>query len=224
MRQFFSTDSFLYQILEKIADFFLISALTAICCFPVITAGAAITASHKVAQNIVMKNEQSVIKAYFEAFTKNFKQSTLFWLITVLIVAILLANLTLIYISFTGNIATILYALVGFVCGLALATMAYAFPFVARYENTFKQHLRNSFFVAIAMLPRTVGVLALTAIPVGVAIYSLELFVETMAFWGIMGFGILIYLQERLICPIFAKLEENVTEEDVPEFSQPDET
>lgn len=224
MNRFFNSDSFLYKLLERIADFFLISALTAICCFPIITAGAAITASHKVAQNMVMKNDQPVVKTYFQAFTKNFKQATFFWMLTILVAGVLLANIILIYISFTGNIATILYAVVGFFCGIALGALAYSFPLVARYENTFKQHLRNAFFIAIAMLPRTVGILALTAIPVGVAVYSLELFFETMGIWGIMGFGILVFLQECLICPVFARLEGPKSDEkDGEEESQQDE-
>lgn len=206
MKALFHPDSFLMQLFGKIADFFLVSFFVATLCLPVITAGAAFTAAHKVMQNMCMDNPQPVIQAFFQSFTKNFKQATLFWLLTLLIIAVVAANYALIYIY---KLPFLLYIVVGIIGVAGLGTMAFAFPLVARYENTFGQQFKNAFFLSIGMLPRTICVLALTAVPVLVAYNNLEAFFQSMYIWGLQGIGLLIYLQARLICPVLARLEQN---------------
>lgn len=211
MKALFSPDSFLMQLFEKIADFFLVSFFVTTLCLPVITAGAAFSAAQKVMQNMRMDNPQPVVKAFFRAFFKNFKQATLFWLITLLMIVFFSANFSLIYIY---KLPALLYIVVCIISVIGLGTMAFAFPLVARYENTFKQQFRNAFFLAIGMLPRTICVLLLTAIPIFVAYNNLEAFFQSMYVWGLMGIGILIYLQARLICPVLVRLEKNDSAEE----------
>ena len=97
MKALFHPDSFVMQLFTKIGDFFLVSFLVATLCLPVVTAGAAFTAAHKVMQNMRFDTPQPVIKAFFQAFVKNFKQATAFWLVTLLFLAIVGANFALIY-------------------------------------------------------------------------------------------------------------------------------
>ena len=210
MKALFSPDSFLMQLFEKIADFFLVSFFVTTLCLPVITAGAAFSAAHKVMQNMRFNNHQPVVRSFFQAFAKNFKQATLFWLLTLLVLAVIGANYALIYVY---KLPVLLYLLVGIIGIAGLGTMAFAFPLVARYENAFKLQFKNAFFLAIGMLPRTVCVLALTAILPLLAYNNLEAFFQSMYIWGLQGIGLLIYLQARLICPVFAKLEQTEEKE-----------
>ena len=220
MNKFFSMDSPFFQLMEKIADFFIVNFLTVLLFIPVITGGAALTAAHKVMQNFVMKNEQPILKSYFKAFTSNFKHATILWLITLVVIFLLASNIFLVYINFSGNLAFFLYILLGIVGVVLLGTAAFAFPMIARYENTFKQHLRNAMLLSIGNLPTTLIMVALYVIPVVLAIVSAEVFLNTSIIWIFIGISILIYFEAKLICPIFRKLEETVEEDEGEETEE----
>ena len=109
MNKLFSFDSPIFQFLEKVANLFIVNALFTLCSIPVITAGAALTAAFKVMQNLTMDNEQPIAKSFFKAFTSNFKQATLLWLIVLGVAAFLAFDLLVVFFNLTGNIALFLY-------------------------------------------------------------------------------------------------------------------
>ena len=205
--KFFSLDSPFFQFMEKIADFFIVNLLTVLLFIPVITGGAALTAVHKVMQNFAAKNEQPVFKTYFKTFAAEFKQSTIVWLISLVLAGILATNIMLVYINFAGNLSFFLYILLGVAAVVLLGAAAFAFPMIARYENTLKQHLRNAVLLAVSNLPKTVIMLALYLIPVALAIFAVEAFFKLVLFWLMVGISITVNLETKLIFPIFQKLE-----------------
>ena len=163
MSKFLSLESPIIQFLERVADIFIISCLTVLISLPIFTIGPAITAALKVQQNIIMKNEQPVLKTYFRAFTSNFKQAVLIGLIGLVVLAFLVFDLLLVYFNMAGNLAFLLYLLLGLTTVIAMGTAIFSLQLVARYDNTFKEHLRNGFFLAMANLPRTVALGILNA-------------------------------------------------------------
>lgn len=209
----FSLDSPFFQFMEKVADYFIVNILTALLFLPVITGGAAITAAHKVMQNFASKNEQPIVRTYFKTFAAEFKQSTIVWLIVLGILGLLVGNIFLVYLNFSGNLAFFLYLALGIASVVFLGTAAFAFPMIARYENTLKQHLRNSLLLAIGNLPKTILMLALYAIPVAILVASVQIFFNTLFIWLLFGIALIINLETRIIFPIFQKLED-VSEED----------
>lgn len=64
MGKFFDIDSPLMQFLNKVADLMLLNLLTLICCIPLITAGAALTAAHYVVLKM-RRNEEGYIAKDF---------------------------------------------------------------------------------------------------------------------------------------------------------------
>ncbi len=205
--KFFNLDGPFFQLMEKIADFFIVNFLTLLLLIPVITGGAALTAAHKVMLNFAAKNEQPVFKTYFKTFAAEFKQSTVVWLISLVLVGILATNIMLVYFNISGNLGYLLYVLLGVAAVVFLGAAAFAFPMIARYENTLKQHLRNAVLLAVSNLPKTVIMLALYAIPVALAIFAVEAFFKLVLFWLLIGISITVYLETKLIFPIFQRLE-----------------
>ena len=210
MGKLFSLDSPFFRAMERVADFFILNILTILCSMPVFTAGAALTAHHKVMQSFVMDEEQSICKTYFRAFASNFKQATALWMITVALIAFFVVDIILIYLYLDG-LQLLLYALLAAIGVVAFGTACYAFPLIARYENSLKVHLHNSLVLAVGNLPRTVLMLLVYGIPLILAVFSLALFLNTLILWATFGFSIIIFLQAQIIKPVFVMLEHTNT-------------
>ena len=77
MGRIFSLDSPLFSFLNKVADLILLNILTMICCLPIITIGASMTALHYVVLKMVRDEESYIVRSYFKSFRQNFKQATI---------------------------------------------------------------------------------------------------------------------------------------------------
>lgn len=70
----FDLDSPLMQVLNKVADLMWLNVLTLICCIPIFTAGASLTAMNYMALKIVRGEECYITRGFFKSFKMNFKQ------------------------------------------------------------------------------------------------------------------------------------------------------
>ena len=77
----FQYDSPLMSTLNKITDIILLNLCTLICCIPIITIGASLTAAHYTALKMHRDTDNYVIKNFFHSFLQNLKQSTVLWLL-----------------------------------------------------------------------------------------------------------------------------------------------
>lgn len=204
----FRIDGSLFNFLSKIADFFIVNILTVVCSLPIVTIGAALTANYKIMQDIVFESDCTVINSYFRAFAGNFKQATVVWLLTILAFCILGADAYIVHNFFNDSQSPVMNVLL-FVIGFAILGMVvYAFPLIARYDNSVKQHLQNAFILAQGNLLRTIIILLLYSIPVILGIWSATVLVESLGLWALIGFSLVTYLHTRLLKPIFLKQEE----------------
>ena len=76
MKSLFNLDNPVMQFLSRAADIMLLNMLTLVCSLPIITAGAALSALHKVGQDIVFETEGGGLVPFFQAFRGNFKQDS----------------------------------------------------------------------------------------------------------------------------------------------------
>ena len=77
----FDLDSPLMQFLNKMADLLWLNILTFICCIPIVTIGASLTAMHYMALKMVRNEECYITRGFFKSFKENFRQATLIWLL-----------------------------------------------------------------------------------------------------------------------------------------------
>lgn len=136
--------------LSSAADLLLLNLLTLLCCIPIITAGAAITALNDRCIHLVRQEGGSIVNGYFRAFKENFKKGTIFGLIVLAVSALL-------YFDFLAAQATIPAFRIGItaISILALAVAEYAFALLARYENTLWNTIKNAAVLSVAWFPRT---------------------------------------------------------------------
>lgn len=100
--KFLSYDGPLAQIIRYLWNLFLLNICIFLCCLPVVTAGASLTAAYSV---FLTSSEQSgVIGRFFRAFRENWKQATVIWLAFLAAAALLTLDwYFLISYSFAGS-------------------------------------------------------------------------------------------------------------------------
>ncbi|MDO4303304.1 MAG: DUF624 domain-containing protein [Bacillota bacterium] len=185
MGRLFNLDSPLMNGLGKMADLIWLNILTFICCIPIFTIGASMTALNYVALKIVRNEESYITKAYFKSFKENFKQATIIWLIMLLAVAVIIADILIFRFSDIVFPSWIKVALIAIGVLAVFATM-HVFPVLAKFDNTIANTFKNSFFIGILSLPKTILMMVCWVIPAVISIYFIQAFPVVIAF-GISG-------------------------------------
>ena len=89
MGDFFNVDNKFFQGLGKIIDVICLSAFWFFLCIPIVTAGAATTALYYTVNKVIRNNRSYIGREFWHAFKTNFRQSTIVWLILLLLYAIM---------------------------------------------------------------------------------------------------------------------------------------
>ncbi len=202
MGNIFNLDSKFMQGANKFADLMIVNILTVICCLPVFTIGAAMTAMHSVLLKIYRGEENYIVKQYFKAFKENFKQSTIIFILYVLVVIFLIADFSLIkdgVVEMPKFIKYILYI----VTVLTAISYVWVFPIQSRYVNKIKTTIRNTMVISISQILYSIMMLLFTLIPL-LAVYYFEVMIPVVFLFGFTAPGI---LQTILYSRVFDKLE-----------------
>ena len=185
MSRFFNLDSPVFRSLNKIADLIYLNVLTLICCLPIITIGASMTALNYVVLKMVKNEEGYLTRSFFKSFKENFKQATIIWLIILAVMALMAGDFFILKYSTIGFPSWIRIALIAVAIVLIFGLM-YVFPVLARFENTIKNTFRNSFLMGILSFPKTVLMMICWAVPVIIGILAFQL-VPLVLMLGISG-------------------------------------
>lgn len=202
MNKFFNSEGSVMLFLGKMADLLWLNILTMLCCIPIITAGASITAMYSVTIKLVKKEEGYITRDFFKSFKTNFKQATLLWLIVLVVLVLFYGDYRILNYS-SIEFPKILMVLLSAVFILCYFTYTYLFPLLSRYDNTIINIIRNSFLLSISNLPRTILIIVIQFIPI-VALYFSQMVVPLILMFG-MSFTA--YLSSLLFVGIFKKLE-----------------
>ena len=96
MGRIFDMDSPVMRFLGRLADLMILNLVTLLCCLPVVTIGASLTAMHYVLLKMVRNEESYIVRSFFKSFKQNFKQATVIWLIILLFLVIFGADIMII--------------------------------------------------------------------------------------------------------------------------------
>lgn len=207
MKNLFSLDNPFIQLLSRVGDMIIVNFLCLLCSLPIITAGAAISASHRIMQDIVLDNEGPIFKTFFRVFKENFKQATIVWLVLLVVIAALVCDFVLIYFFVSDIIQSLMYVLTGAVALIVFGIVLYMFPLLTRYRNSLKDHLRNAMVLMIVHLHRTIGMMLLHALPVIILWLSYNVFLQTLIFWLFIGCSFTFYMDTVILKKVFTQLE-----------------
>jgi len=161
----FNLDSGLMRSLSKFTDCICLSLVYFVSCIPIITVGAASTALYYTVHKVLRHDRGYLFRDYLSSFSSNFRQVTPVWLAAAVIGGVLGADF---YISsYYAKAENYFFALtVVVLLGITVwfAWVSYMFPYMARFENTRRQSMKNAILMAIAHLPMTFLLLVMTAL------------------------------------------------------------
>lgn len=152
--------------LKKVLKLWLVNILWVLCSLPVVTVGASTAAAFYVTLKLVDAHDSEslaqipVFRLFFKGFKDNFKQGTVMWVITLLTVG----GTAYFWYWIVQNDSSIIIKGLAVVCSIiALLLNLYAYPLMARYENSLSMTIKNSAGIAIQYLYSTVVISLLVA-------------------------------------------------------------
>ncbi|MCI5584253.1 MAG: YesL family protein [Lachnospiraceae bacterium] len=154
MRSFFNLDNPLMQFLNTLTDIVILNVICLICCIPVVTIGASLTALHYVTIRMARKEEGYIIRDFFKSFRQNFIQSTVIWLLFLVISFFFYVDLEIFY-SEKANFPKILEQIIYVLYLFVWLTAMYAFPVLSRFSNTIRNTIKNAFLMSILNVFKT---------------------------------------------------------------------
>ena len=181
LKSFFDPNGAFARGMERVWSLIVLNVLWLVCSLPVVTMGASCAALYQVLGKLIAGEDGHVARQFFRAWGENWKKATPVWLILLAVFALQLAAMV----------------------------MTFAFPLMARYENTWRNHLKNAMLVAVGHLPRMLLIWAVWAVPVGVSVFIPEVGFYLSIVWVLIGYSSLSYVTALLLRPVFRNLEEN---------------
>lgn len=189
--------------MSKVADLCILNIICVVCCIPVITVGASITAMYYVTLKMVRNEEAYIVRSFFKSFKQNFKQATIINLIMLLIGVVLYVDLNVSKAMQGGagqifQIIFMAFVLIYFILFL------YVYPVLARFYNTIKNTIKNALFMAIRHFPYTVVMVIIAVCPLLLLLVkSYQIQSTLFVLFLLMGFALIAYCNSYFLAKIF---------------------
>lgn len=189
-----------FEFFSKLGNVIYLSVLWFICCIPVVTIGASTTAYCYIMNKLIWNNEGYITKGFFKAFKENFKKSTKVWMVFLVAIVVLVTDYYII-VYLSGEYGGMYYAMIPaymMLIFLLLAMLIYAFPYMAKFEDTSKNVIKNSFLMSTRHLGYTLFMMVADALILfaGFRIFLLILLIAPAAI-GFINVGLLNFVFRR---------------------------
>lgn len=211
MNRIFNLDNGFFRGMSKLVDLIFLSFLFLLTCIPIFTAGAGLTAMYYTMQKAIRNDRGYVSGEFWHSFKMNFKQSTVIWLIVLLVGIVLSVDVKILdAMNDAGNPigkAAIFFRVMLILEGL---WCMYLFPYMARFVNTNKIIMKNAAFMAILNLPWTF-LLAIIMVVFGLVIFIIPISI-------FIAPAIYTWFQNKILEKVFRKYmseEDRIAEEEM---------
>ena len=201
MAGFFSVDSKLYKFMSKLTDLFKLNFLWLVFSLPIVTLGISTTAAYTVALKMAEGQEGYIGGEFLKAFKANWKQGFVMSFITIICVwAVYLDFRIFSVVEENAYVFLIVGIVAAYVLGFSLL---YAYPLLARYENTILNTLKNSFRISMKYFLRSLLLVLLIAFEIAVMFWNLA----TLILIVIVGPAFIMLTVSSFAMIIFRELE-----------------
>ena len=151
MGKLFLGDNFLTRFVDRLVDCIFLSILWSLTSLPIITAGAASSALYYTVHKCIYEGEGHIFSTFFRSFWQNRRQSTLLWLLMAPIGLLLFSACYLVFQWCDAQVLhPIFFPVVLGASALIVMWLQYWFCYSARFEDSFRGVLRNTFLIAAA--------------------------------------------------------------------------
>lgn len=151
--KFFSVDSPIYKFMNRLFDIFKLNMMWLLCSIPIVTMGAATTAAYTITLKMIDEKEGYIAGPFWKEFKANLKKGSIMGIILLVGIYAIYLDIQLYQHAERNNTLFLIVAIAGIF--LLVMHMIYAFPLLARYENSVINTLRNSYSIAAKFLGRT---------------------------------------------------------------------
>ncbi|MDO4620016.1 MAG: YesL family protein [Lachnospiraceae bacterium] len=217
MGSFFSEDNPVFRFLGLVTDLILLNLFTLICCIPVVTGGAALSAMHYSLLHLLRGEESYISRMFFTQFKKNLKSATPLWLLMLVFAGLSWMDIQILRSTDAAVPQPVRYAFFMLVL-LLFMVIQYMMPLVSRYECSLKEYVVQSAVLAVGFLPRTVLMVLLEAAWALLFVTYWQYLLPLYLLLGFTGPGM---LRALLYNGIFKKLEAGLKK---PEEEKEEET
>lgn len=201
-----------FHALNFLADLVLLNLLTVLCSIPVITAGAASTALYYT-MGKMREGEAHLYKSYFKSFKENFKQSTILWLL-LLVVGAGICFCALMYYQMNMPLLLACTLLGLFIWG---AVISWVFPLLSKFYSTTFGTLRNAMLFGTSYFLLTVCMTLVNLIPIVVFLFIPNIFIYLTPLWLLVWFSFAAYCNMGLLKAPFSAVIEHEEEKEAAE-------
>lgn len=155
-RNLFRPDSGLMITMTQITDCIFLSLFWLLGCIPVVTMGASFAALYDSVYYGFRRGDKHCWQRFLQTYKANWKGSILPTVVFLLVFAALAKSLIALWnAAVYGQVSWMLFSGGAFVGVLVLGVLSVLFPMLSRFENSFGALLKNTVFLAMANLPRT---------------------------------------------------------------------
>lgn len=205
MATLFSQDSALMRGLTRVADVMILNFLFIVTSIPVVTLGASLTALNFTAMRIATDRCNSVSGDYFRSFRQNFRQGTIIGLILAALGAVLAAWYVVVTNLAIEPLAELVLLAIWYGLAFSFLTMTlFAFPYLASFEGSTRQVLRNARLMSWKHSLTSLGALSLIGLSVVVTVFYPQVTGYGLL-WLLGGFGAIATANGFLFARIFDK-------------------
>ena len=207
----FSSDGWFSRFFGTLGDIIIVNILFILCSIPIVTMGASMSAMYFTLLKKQRTGENGgVVKLFFKGFKDNFKQSTISWLLFLLISFIFTLDFNLFgkggpqenkLMYYTSVVLMIL------TCFIAI----YLFPVISAFKNTLKNLLLQSIYLAAKNFIFTIVIMVLYTLPAYVLLSSTQIFMVGIFVFIVCGFGLIAYVSSFMFLKAFTPYLDEVT-------------
>lgn len=165
---FFGIDGPFYRFICRFIDLVKLNFIWLIFSLPIVTIGASTTAAYSVALKMVDDEEGYIVKSFWKEFKRNLKQGTALGVIALVAGYALYLDYELNRVSEEGSVLLLVIGVVS--AFFIIMALLYAFPLLARYENSVIGTIQNSLDISRRFFGRTL--LVITAVLIEIIFFQ----------------------------------------------------
>lgn len=195
-------DNIIVRALSRVFDLILLNILWIICSLPVVTIGASTTALYSVMLKMAANEEGYILRGFLDGFRKNWKQSTMVWMVLLLIGAVIGADFMIVR-RMPGGLGSAGLVLTGAAAVIYLIETVFVFPLIAKFENTTLHMMKNAILIPAARFPFMVLVMFLTGMCIALTFLNTMTILAGAVIWCLIGVSLLAFANSFLLLGMF---------------------
>lgn len=209
----FNLESPFWNALGKLCDLIILNVLFVICCLPIVTIGASVSALYTVLRKMSKDEGGTAATEFWKALKSNLKQATILWLLMLPIGLLTVFEMYLLS-RFDAPGLWILKCIFVPILILWIVVVSYLFPVQSRFESSVKGVLKNAVLLSIYhLIPWSLVIVLLNLLPWILLLLFSEYALFLIQFMCGIGFVLIAGLNYRIFEKIFQKYIDAKTNE-----------